>query len=103
MYGSKAKPYKVVDATPFKRDSLRELRHACDAERVRLGCCYSQSWDWHEPDTLGRANTWDCLDRSRKDKVACVPNRMHVPRPYIGSRTKPTDRVSRDFGLVSPN
>jgi alpha-L-fucosidase len=56
-----------VDATPFKRDPIRELKQACDGKGVRLGYYYSHSWDWHEPDALGLDNTWDFPDRSRKD------------------------------------
>src|ERR1700730_9497799 len=29
MYGSKVSPYNVVDATPFKRDVLKQLAAAC--------------------------------------------------------------------------
>ncbi len=57
MFKSKASAYNVVDATPFKRDVLKELADACAKRRMRLGFYYSQSQDWHEPG--GAGNTWD--------------------------------------------
>jgi alpha-L-fucosidase len=57
MFRSKASPYNVVDATPFKRDVLKELADACAKRGMRLGFYYSQSQDWHEKD--GAGNTWD--------------------------------------------
>jgi len=57
MFKSKVSPYNIVDATPFKRDALKELADACAKRGMRLGFYYSQSQDWHEKD--GAGNTWD--------------------------------------------
>ncbi len=57
MFRSKASPYNIVDATPFKRDVLKELADACAKRGMRLGFYYSQAQDWHEPG--GAGNTWD--------------------------------------------
>jgi alpha-L-fucosidase len=57
LFKSKASPFNVVDATPFKRDVLKELAAACAKQGIRLGFYYSQSQDWHEPN--GAGNTWD--------------------------------------------
>ncbi|TWU35353.1 Alpha-L-fucosidase [Novipirellula aureliae] len=57
MFGSKASPYNVVDATPFKRDIMRELAEACKAQGIRFGFYYSQCQDWHHPGGIG--NNWD--------------------------------------------
>jgi len=65
MFDSKADPYNIVRATPFKRDVLAELADACRDSTVKLGAYYSQSMDWHEPgagngpDDRGYGNTWD--------------------------------------------
>src|SRR5690242_11988225 len=48
LFKSKVSPYNVVDATPFKRDVLKELADACARGGIRLGFYYSQSQDWHE-------------------------------------------------------
>ena len=57
LFKSKASRYNVVDATPFKRDMLKELAEACAKQGIRLGFYYSQSQDWHEPN--GAGNDWD--------------------------------------------
>ena len=58
--------YDIVDATPFKRDVLKELAAACAKHGMRLGFYYSQAQDWHEPN--GAGNTWDFLaDETKKD------------------------------------
>jgi alpha-L-fucosidase len=57
MYHSKVSRYNVVDATPFKRDILKELADACAKHGMKLGFYYSQAQDWHEPN--GAGNTWD--------------------------------------------
>lgn len=57
MFGSKATDYNVVDATPFKRDILKELSEACQKQGIRLGFYYSQAQDWHHPGGMG--NNWD--------------------------------------------
>src|SRR5258706_3668497 len=65
LFKSKASPYNIVDATPFKRDVLKELADACARGGIRLGFYYSQSQDWHEPN--GAGNTWDFGPDSLKD------------------------------------
>ena len=65
MYRSKASPYNIVDATPFKRDVLAELAAACKKRGIRLGFYYSQAQDWHERN--GAGNTWDFGADDQKD------------------------------------
>jgi len=65
MFGSKTSPYNIVDATPFKRDPLKELAAACARHKIRLGFYYSQAQDWHEPN--GAGNTWDFGPDDTKD------------------------------------
>ena len=64
MYHSKVSPYNVVDATPWKRDPLKELAESCRRHNMRLGVYYSQAVDWHHPD--GAGNSWD-FDEKKKD------------------------------------
>jgi alpha-L-fucosidase len=65
LFKSKASAYNVVDATPFKRDILKELADACARGGIRLGFYYSQSQDWHEPN--GAGNEWDFGADDKKD------------------------------------
>ena len=65
LFDSKVSTYDVVDATPFKRDILKELADACAKHGMRLGFYYSQAQDWHDPDGIG--NTWDFGPDEKKD------------------------------------
>jgi len=65
LFKSAASSYNVVDATPFKRDILKELAAACARQNMRLGFYYSQSQDWHEAN--GAGNTWDFPPDEKKD------------------------------------
>jgi alpha-L-fucosidase len=60
MFGSKTDPYNIVDATPFKRDILKELADACRKQGIKLGFYYSQAQDWYHPGGAVSGNVeWD--------------------------------------------
>lgn len=40
IFDSKADRFNIVQATPFKRDSLKELAAECRAQGIRLGFYY---------------------------------------------------------------
>lgn len=49
MFGTGSSDYNIVDATPFKRDVLKELANACHKQGVKLHFYYSLL-DWGRPD-----------------------------------------------------
>jgi alpha-L-fucosidase len=49
MFKSNASDFNIVDATPFKRDPLKELAEACQKQGIKLGFYYSQAQDWNHP------------------------------------------------------
>ncbi len=49
MFDSKADPFNIVAATPFKRDPLAELAAECKKQGMKLGFYYSQDQDWTAP------------------------------------------------------
>lgn len=74
IYDSKVSDFDVMDATPFKRDIVRELHEACAAAGIAFGVYYSHNLDWadgsdaqvsieqvkhDEPISTYGANTWD--------------------------------------------
>ena len=65
MYGSKVSKFNIVDATPFKRDPMKELAAAAQKAGIKLCFYYSQTQDWYEPDAVG--NDWDFKDESKKN------------------------------------
>ena len=66
LWDSKVTNYDIMDASPFKRDILKELSVACKKHGIRL-CFYHSIMDWHHPDAqatfypnyndTGRSNT----------------------------------------------
>jgi alpha-L-fucosidase len=65
LFDSKVNTYDAVDATPAKRDLIKELADACRKHGMRLGFYYSQAQDWHDPN--GAGNTWDFGPDEKKD------------------------------------
>jgi alpha-L-fucosidase len=65
MYHSAVSKYNIYDATPFKRDPMKELSVAAQKAGIKLCFYYSQTQDWHEPDAIG--NDWDFPDESKKN------------------------------------
>lgn len=57
MFRSGVSSFNIVDATPFKRDPLKELSDACAKYDMRLGFYYSQAQDWHNPGGAAYAGT----------------------------------------------
>ncbi len=59
MFRSQADPFNIYDATPFKRDPLKELAAECRKPGIKLGFYYSQSQDWHQPGADAVLGRWD--------------------------------------------
>src|SRR5688572_2505685 len=49
IWDSKVTKYDIMDATPFKRDILKELSEACKSAGIKF-CLYHSIMDWHQPD-----------------------------------------------------
>ena len=49
LWDSKVSTYDIMDASPFKRDILKELSDACKEAGIKM-CFYHSIMDWHEPD-----------------------------------------------------
>lgn len=49
MFPSKVSSYNIMDATPWRRDFLRELADTCRAEGLHFGLYYSHVREWHHP------------------------------------------------------
>jgi len=68
MYDSEVSPFNICDATPFKRDVLRELADACHKYDIKLGIYYSQTQDWHHPGGIVyKSGSWDPAQNGELD------------------------------------
>lgn len=59
MFPSKVDGFNIHDATPFKRDPLKELSEACAKRGIKFGVYYSQAQDWHHPGGGAFGGHWD--------------------------------------------
>jgi alpha-L-fucosidase len=57
LFDSEKTEYDVMDATPFKRDIMKELADECRKHGIKM-CWYHSIMDWHHPDYLPRRN-WE--------------------------------------------
>jgi alpha-L-fucosidase len=53
MYHSQCNKFNIVDATPFKRDPMKELSEACKELGLGFGFYYSHNQDWTYPGGTG--------------------------------------------------
>nr|WP_255157969.1 alpha-L-fucosidase [Siphonobacter sp. BAB-5385] len=53
MWHSNVSPYNIVDATPYKKDVLKQLADECEKEGIKL-FLYHSHLDWHHPDYFPR-------------------------------------------------
>lgn len=74
MYRSAVSKYNIVDATPFRRDPMKELAEAARKAGLKLCFYYSQTQDWYEPDAVG--NNWDFPDESKKNFARYLENKV---------------------------
>ncbi|CAA6690016.1 MULTISPECIES: alpha-L-fucosidase [unclassified Lentimonas] len=60
LFDSEVSDWNIVDATPFKRDVIKELSEACAKEGIKFGVYYSQAQDWtHTGGSMSRSGYWD--------------------------------------------
>lgn len=85
MYHSRANAFNIVDATPFKRDPMKELAAACAKVGIGFGFYYSHSADWTFPGGNGGPKTdADGNPATFKDyyEKKCLPQVEEITSEY---------------------
>ncbi len=77
LFDSEASAYNLVDATPFKRDMIAELKEACDAEGIKLGLYYSHAQDWYQ---RGGASAYNWTEPSGMDEMKTYLDTIAIPQ-----------------------
>lgn len=114
MYHSHCSPYNIVNATPFKRDVVRELKEACDKYDMKLGLYYSQAQDWHDPNGLRAGHDDSRKDFERYLENKCIPQLTELLTEYgdialiwfdtpLGMTTAQSDRLVEVVRSLQPN
>jgi alpha-L-fucosidase len=90
MFPSKVSSYNIVEATPWKRDFLKELADTCREEGLRFGLYYSHVREWHHPHATSLdphtathygnyGNFWDYPHEEHKD-LQIFLNEVSLPQ-----------------------
>ncbi|WP_315853503.1 alpha-L-fucosidase [Neorhodopirellula pilleata] len=85
MYHSKACDFNIVDATPWKKDPMKELATACREAGLGFGFYYSHNQDWTFPGGNGGPNTDDQGNPATFDdyfEKKCVPQVNEITTEY---------------------
>jgi len=85
MYHSKANKFNIVDATPFKKDPMKQLSAACRDAGLGFGFYYSHNQDWTFPgggkgpkvDEAGNEATFDDYFMKK-----CLPQVKEITSEY---------------------
>jgi alpha-L-fucosidase len=79
-------PYNVVDATPFKRDVIKEMAEACRKYDMKFGLYYSQAQDWYHPGgAVWNNKEWDSThiaDMNKYIDEVAVPQVKEILSTY---------------------
>ena len=90
MWHSK-NPYNIVDATPFKRDPLAELRDACKRQGIKFCVYYSHAQEWNHPG--GQRNLVDYPNNPRQKgqwfKMPRYEDHLPLTRQYVDEKSIP--------------
>ena len=96
MYDSKLTDYDIVDATPFKRDPLKELA----AESAKAGikfCPYYSIVDWHHPEFPAR---YSQVRREYPDGYHGAPNKDADIKKYAEYQKGQVRELLTNYGDV---
>ena len=78
MFNTKACTYNIMDASPFKRDIVKELADACRKYNMKLGFYYSQSQDWYHKG--GESSNGIKWDEAQKGDVNKFIDELVIPQ-----------------------
>ena len=85
MFHSKANKFNIVDATPFKRDPMKELADACKELGLGFGFYYSHNQDWTHPGGSGGPKTDENGNQKTIDNYfleKCLPQVEEITKNY---------------------
>jgi alpha-L-fucosidase len=95
MYHTKYSPFNVVDATPYKRDILKELAEACRKQGLRFGVYFSLI-DWHFPGAMP-------MSKSNSDSIPPVHHQLNLNQVReLMTDYGPISEVWFDMGKPTP-
>ena len=78
LFETKATDYNIMEASPFKRDIIKELSEECSKQGIKFGVYYSQFKDWYHRsrgrNNPGTMSTEEYLDLVEKNLDELLSN-----------------------------
>lgn len=81
IWDSQVSTYDVMDATPFKRDIVKELTDACRAAGIKVGF-YHSIIDWHHPDANPKLKPAKAPDFAKYREEYLKPQLVELLKKY---------------------
>lgn len=97
MWDSKITDYDIMDASPFKRDIVKELSEACKKQGIKF-CVYYSIVDWHHPQA--QALLFPNYNAGQKDSTAWNPEFPKYFENYLKPQVKELLTNYGDIGVV---
>lgn len=97
LWDSKITDYDVMDASPFKRDIIKELAEACKKEDI-VFCFYHSIVDWHHPQA--QAPLYPNYNAGQKDQTVVNPEFPKYYENYLKPQVTELLTNYGDIGVV---
>jgi len=97
LWDSKITDYDVMDASPFKRDIVKELSEACKKQGI-VFCFYHSIVDWHHPQA--QAPLYPNYNAGQKDQTVVNPEFPKYFKNYLKPQVKELLTNYGDIGVV---
>lgn len=97
LWDSEITDYDIMDASPFKRDILKELAEACDEAGIKL-CFYHSITDWHHPEA--QAPLYPNYNAGQRDQSISNPEFPKYYENYLKPQVKELLTNYGDIGVM---
>ena len=97
LWDSEVSDYDVMDASPFKRDIVKELANACKRGGIKF-CFYHSIVDWHHPQA--QAPLYPNYNAGQKDQTVFNPEFPEYYENYLKPQVKELLTKYGDIGVV---
>ncbi len=97
LWDSEITDYDIMDASPFKRDIIKELAEACQKQDIKF-CFYHSIVDWHHPQA--QAPLYPNYNAGQKDQTVVNPAFPKYYKNYLKPQVTELLTNYGDIGVV---
>jgi len=77
MFQTKADPFNIMDASPYKKDIVKALTESCKKHNMPFGLYYAQALDWYHAGGGSYDKKWD---KAQEGKFADYIEKVSLPQ-----------------------